>query len=111
MVAGLAALAIAAILWHVRGLPTPGDISNALTSNPDAYTLSLGHMGDLTLESFAYLRLPLIVAGVAFLVGAVGAWRCRFLAIAAMMVLFLNAARLALVVFDPYLHRDRSPKP
>ena len=101
--AAAAAIAIVGILWYVRGLPTPGDISNALTSNPEAYTLSLGHMGDLTLESFAYLRLPLVVAGVAFLIGAVGAWRMRFLAIAAMMVLFLNAARLALVVFDPYL--------
>ena len=43
------------------------------------------------------------MAGIAFLIGAVGAWRCSFLAMAAMMVLFLNAARLALVVFDPYL--------
>ncbi len=103
VVAGTAAIAIAVILWHVRGLPTPGDISSALTQNPEAYTLSLGHMGDLTLESFAYLRIPLIVAGVAFLVGAVGAWRVRFLAIGVMMALFLNAARLALVVFDPYL--------
>jgi 4-amino-4-deoxy-L-arabinose transferase-like glycosyltransferase len=103
VIAAVAAVAIAAILWQVRAVPTPGDISNALTQNPDAYTLSLGHMGDLTLESFAYLRVPLIVAGVAFAIGAVGAWRCRFLAIAVMMVLFLNAARLALVVFDPYL--------
>lgn len=103
VIAGAAAVAIAVILWQVRALPTPGDISNALTSNPEAYTLSLGHMGDLTLASFAYLRLPLAVAGVAFLVGTIGAWRSRFLAIAAMMVLFLNAARLALVVFDPYL--------
>jgi hypothetical protein len=99
----MAALTIAVILWQVRGLPTPGDISNALTSNPDAYTLSLGHMGDLTLESFAYLRLPLVLAGIAFVVGAVGAWKLRLLAVAAMMVLFLNAARLALIVFDPYL--------
>ena len=59
------------------GLPAPGDISAALTQNPDVYTLSLGHMTDLTLRSFAYLRLPLAVAGVAFLVGAVGAWRLR----------------------------------
>jgi hypothetical protein len=102
-VSTLAAFAIAAILWHVQGLPTPGDISNALTSNPDAYTLSLGHMGDLTLASFAYLRTPLVVAGIAFLVGAVGAWRMKLIAVASMMVLFLNAARLALVVFDPYL--------
>jgi 4-amino-4-deoxy-L-arabinose transferase-like glycosyltransferase len=103
VIAGIAVLAIAAILWQVRAVPTPGDISNALTQNPDAYTLSLGHMGDLTLESFAYLRVPLMLAGVAFAVGAIGAWRFRLLAIAAMMVLFLNAARLALVVFDPYL--------
>ena len=103
IVSAIAAVVIVGILWHVRGLPTPGDISNALTSNPDAYTLSLGHMGDLTLESFAYLRTPLVVAGIAFVVGAIGAWRMRLLAIAAMMVLFLNAARLALVVFDPYL--------
>ena len=68
------------------------------------YTLSLGHMGDLTMQSFAYLRLPLVVAGVAFLVGAIGAWRGPdFVALAAMMVLFFHAARLALVVFDPYL--------
>jgi 4-amino-4-deoxy-L-arabinose transferase-like glycosyltransferase len=103
VITGLATIAIAAILWQVRALPTPGDISNALTSNPEAYTLSLGHMGDLTLESFAYLRAPLVLAGLAFAIGTIGAWRMRFLAIAAMMVLFLNAARLALVVFDPYL--------
>jgi len=103
VIAGVAAIVIAFILWHVWALPTPGDISNALTQHPDAYTLSLGHMGDLTLESFAYLRAPLVVAGVAFLIGAIGAWQRRTLAVAAMMVLFLNAARLALVVFDPYL--------
>jgi hypothetical protein len=105
--AGLAAVAIAAILWLVRDMPTPGDISVALTSNPELYTLSLGHMADLTLKAFAYLRLPLAVAGVAFLIGAVGALRTRRLvpiaALVCMMVLFLNAARLAMVVFDPYL--------
>jgi hypothetical protein len=103
LLCGGAVLAIVGILWRVQGLSTPGDISNALTSNPEAYTLSLGHMGDLTIESFAYLKVPLVLAGIAFAIGAVGAWRMRFLAIASMMVLFLNAARLALVVFDPYL--------
>src|SRR5258705_25725 len=71
-VAAAAALAIAAILAHVWNLPAPGDISQALTQNPEAYTLSLGHMGDLTLDSFAYLKLPLVVAGLAFVVGALG---------------------------------------
>ena len=107
MVSLLAAAAVAWIFIAVRNLPTPGDIASALTQNPDAYTLSLGHMGDLTLESFAYLRLPLLVAGVAFSIGAWGAWRLReagrAIAIAVMMALFLHAARLALVVFDPYL--------
>jgi hypothetical protein len=106
-IAVAAAVAIGLILFQVRGLPTPGDISNALTQNPDAYTLSLGHMGDLTIASFAYLRTPLVVAGIAFLVGAAATIRFRgeqtYLGIALMMVLFLHAARIALVTFDPYL--------
>ncbi|MHB8412323.1 MAG: ArnT family glycosyltransferase [Candidatus Acidiferrales bacterium] len=102
-----AAAIIAAILIRVRGVPSPGDISSALTQHPSAYTLSLGHLEDLTLDSFAYLRVPLVVAGAAFLVGVFGAWRYAgkraFLAIALMMVIFLHAARLAMVVFDPYM--------
>ena len=101
----VAVILIVSILWLVRGLPTPGDISAALGQNPDLYTLSLGHIADLTLRAFAYLRLPLAVAGVAFAVGALGAFRERLpaIAITAMMVLFFHAARLALVAFDPYL--------
>jgi len=102
-----AAAIIAGILFRVRGVPTPRDISSALTQHPSAYTLSLGHLEDLTLDSFAYLRIPLVLAGVAFLVGVFGAWRYAgkraFLAIAVMMVIFLQAARLAMVVFDPYM--------
>src|SRR5450432_16661 len=105
--ATLAALAILAILWLVRGLATPHDIASALTSNPEVYTLSLGHMTDLTIASFAYLRVPLCVAGVALAIGAIGAWAGRasvpMAALTAMMVLFFHAARLALVVFDPYM--------
>ena len=103
----LAAGAIAFILASVWSLPTPGDISYALTQHPSEYTLSLGHMGDLTLSSFAYLRTPLIVAGIAFVIGAIGVLRLkpavRFLAAAAMMILFFHAARLAMIAFDPYL--------
>jgi 4-amino-4-deoxy-L-arabinose transferase-like glycosyltransferase len=106
-ITALAALACMAIAFAVRNLPTPGDISSALSRHPSAYTLSLGHMLDLTFASFAYLRLPLYVAGVAFLVGAAFNLRWRgiraFLASALMMVLFFHAARLAMVVFDPYL--------
>ena len=111
--ATLAAAAIGAILWMVRGMAAPGDIAAALSQNPEVYTLSLGHMTDLTLRAFAYLRLPLAVAGAAFAVGAIGSWRVAagnhgkssvpLAALVAMMVLFFHAARLALVVFDPYM--------
>ena len=103
-IAALAAIAIAFILTQVWNSPTPGDISAALTQHPEAYTLSLGHMGDLTLQSFAYLRTPLVVAGIAFLIGGSAVWwRRPMMAFVVMMVLFLHAARLAMVVFDPYL--------
>ena len=107
VVSACAAVAVFAILIHVRGIPTPGDISSALSHHPKAYTLSLGHMEDLTLDSFAYLRLPLAVAGVAFVIGLLGTLRATgqraFLAAAFMMVVFFHAARLAMAVFDPYL--------
>lgn len=104
VIAGCAAVAALAILFLVRGVPTPGDISTALTSHPSAYTLSLGHMEDLTLASFAYLRLPLVVAALAFSIGALGTLRANaqraFPAAALMMILFFQAARIALLVFD-----------
>ncbi len=58
-ICGIACGATLGLLIASRNFPTPGDISRALTQNPSAYTLSLGHMGDLTIASFAYLRLPL----------------------------------------------------
>jgi hypothetical protein len=106
-ISACAAIAVFAILVHVHGIPTPGDISSALGHHPKAYTLSLGHMEDLTLDSFAYLRVPLAMAGIAFLVGALGTFRAKtqraFWAAAIMMVIFLHAARVAMVVFNPYL--------
>jgi len=107
VITACAAIAIVAILIHVRGLPTPGDISTALVPHPGAYKLSLGHMEDLTLDSSAYLRLPLVIAGIACVVGMLGSFIFKgqraFLAAALMMVVFFHAARLAMVVFDPFL--------
>ena len=106
-VAGCAALACITIFVLVRNVAAPGDISSALGHHPSAYTLSLGHMMDLTFDSFAYLRLPLLVAAIALAGGAIATARWvgmrSFLAAALMMVLFFHAARLALVVFDPFL--------
>jgi hypothetical protein len=106
-ISAVAATACIVIALAVRNVPTPGDISAALSSHPSAYTLSLGHMLDLTFDSFAYLRLPLWLAAAAFLLGVAGNLRWSgmraFLMTGLMMVLFFHAARLALVVFDPYL--------
>jgi 4-amino-4-deoxy-L-arabinose transferase-like glycosyltransferase len=107
VVSGCAALACGALLVMVRGVATPGDISAALVTHPKAYALSMGHIGDLTIASFAYLRLPLAAAMTAFLIGAVGNLRATgqraFLSAALMMVVFFHAARLALVDFDPFM--------
>ncbi len=105
--ASLAAAAAITIFVLVRNVPTPGDIFSALTSHPSAYTLSLGHMEDLTLQSFAYLRAPLLLVAVAFLIGAIGTFRApakrAFVCVTLMMLLFFQAARVALVRFDPDL--------
>jgi 4-amino-4-deoxy-L-arabinose transferase-like glycosyltransferase len=107
VICSVAAVAAIAILFAVRHVPTPGDISQALSSNPAAYTLSLGHMEDLTLRSFAYLRVPLALAAASFLIGAVGTVRTAskkvYVTVAIMMVIFFHAARLAMIDFDPYL--------
>ncbi len=103
----LAAAACLAIAFLVRNVPAPGDISSALSRHPSAYSLSLGHMLDLTIDSFAYLRFPLYLAALAFLIGAVANFRWSglrsYLSTALMMVLFFHAARFALIVFDPFL--------
>ncbi len=121
VIAGCAAIACLGLWWLVHNVPSPGDISMALNNRPGTYTLSLGHIEDLTLSSFAYLRAPLLVAALAFLIGVAGHVRPSgpraFLAAALMMILFFHAARLALVVFDPYLSSrplaeaiERAPK-
>ena len=107
MLAAAACVASVAILILTRGIPDPGDISSALTQHPSAYTLSLGHLSDLTLDSFAYLRWPLALAAAAFAIGTLSGflssrWKA-YISLAVMMVVLLHAARLAMVTFDPYL--------
>jgi 4-amino-4-deoxy-L-arabinose transferase-like glycosyltransferase len=103
---------LAAGLWNSRQLPFVPDIGTVLAKpNLEAETLSMGHMLDLTGESFAALRLPAILAAVIFLIGpALALWLRRrgsqFAATwttAATMAVFLIAAHIALVRFDPFL--------
>ena len=94
------------LVWHA---PAPGDISQALTQHPELYTHSLGHIWDLTLNAFAYLKLPLGLAAFAFAGTAIALAfsknnvRRTVLVIAAGMIVFFQAARIALIRFDSYL--------
>jgi 4-amino-4-deoxy-L-arabinose transferase-like glycosyltransferase len=101
--------ALTVLLGVVSRLPAGSNISTALTQHPELYTLSMGHIRDLTLNAFAYLKLPLAIAAIAFGISAVGIAGSRgnvkrvVLVIAASMALFFQAARIALVRFDTYL--------
>jgi 4-amino-4-deoxy-L-arabinose transferase-like glycosyltransferase len=94
------------LVWRV---PALGDISQALTQHPELYTHSLGHIWDLTLNAFAYLKLPLGLAALAFggcalaLVFSRDNTRRTVFAVAVSMIVFFQAARIALVHFDSYL--------
>jgi len=97
------------ILVMVRHLPASGDIAQVLDQNPEMYTLSLGHMEDLTLPAFAYLKLPLFIAASTFAICATGLLVLRrstektTLLLAVSMIFFFQASRVALVRFDSYL--------
>jgi 4-amino-4-deoxy-L-arabinose transferase-like glycosyltransferase len=101
--------ALGTVLALVLHLPAKGELSQALNQNPEMYTLSLGHMTDLTLPAFAFLRTPLAVAVAAFGFCALGMWfsrRSRVWTVAVLsvgMIVFFQASRLALVRFDTYL--------
>ena len=73
----VAAVTLAALLWASRQVVPSGDISTLLTSNPDYYRLSLGHVFDLKVETFAALRLIAIVTANVLSVGFVLAWWLR----------------------------------
>jgi 4-amino-4-deoxy-L-arabinose transferase-like glycosyltransferase len=110
---GLAiAIALAYGLWSARHLPFVPDIGDLLAHRGIGdYTLSMSHFFDLTGPSFAALRLPAILALIAFLLGPPLAWflhaRRRslpaILSIAGTSTIFLAAAHIALVRFGPML--------
>ena len=107
VVSAIAAAVAITCLILVRNAPTPGDISVALTQRLKFYTLSLSHMEDLNLHALAYLRVPLALAALSFVIAAIGSFRApaqrAFLSATLMMVIFFHAARLAMVTFDPYM--------
>jgi len=107
-----ASAVLTAGLWNSRHIPFVPDIGTVLAKpNLQAETLSMGHILDLTGESFAALRLPAILAAIALLIGPAfafwlrrrGAQLTATWATAVTMAVFLIAAHIALVRFDPFL--------
>ena len=100
---------LAGILLMVWHKPASGSIASALTQHPELYTLSLGHIRDLTLSAFAYLKLPMVVAAIAFGFGAVGLFVTgktvmrAALVLTLAMIIFFQATRIALMRFEDYL--------
>jgi 4-amino-4-deoxy-L-arabinose transferase-like glycosyltransferase len=101
----------AVVVLKTRSLAVNGDLASTLTRNPEAYALSLGHVLDLTPQSLAALRLPIIGTTLAFGIGGLAALLFRrkawhvaaSVALALMMAAFFFCARLALSQFEPYL--------
>lgn len=99
-------------LWSSRHLPFEPDIGAVLAKPVGSTgTLSMGHMLQLTDASFAALRLPAIIVAIALPLGSLLALWLRFRrrhwastwTTAVTMAVFLIAAHIALVRFDPYL--------
>ena len=112
-VLGLAAAgALGYGLWVSRKLPYVPDIGALLAHRDVAgYTLAMSHFFDLSGPSFAALRLPSIVAAVGLLLGPGIAWVLRrrgrhfeaTVSVAFTGAIFLIAAHIALVRFEPVL--------
>jgi 4-amino-4-deoxy-L-arabinose transferase-like glycosyltransferase len=107
-----ASIVLTAGLWNSRHLPFVPDIGTVLAKpNLQAETLSMGHILDLTGESFAALRLPAILAAIVLLIGPATAFWLRQRGkqlgatwmTAVTMGVFLIAAHIALGRFDPFL--------
>ena len=99
-------------LWSSRHLPFVPDIGEVLAqTNLDTDTLSMGHILNLTGQSFAALRLPAILAVVALVFGSLAELVLRLKrknfaatwALAVTMMVFFIAAHIALIRFDPFL--------
>jgi 4-amino-4-deoxy-L-arabinose transferase-like glycosyltransferase len=92
-------------------LPPGTDFADALRKDSALYTLSMGHLFDLTPKALGAFRLPLALTSLGFFAGTMLNWWFRKrndtkkanLALAGMMVVALCAVHLALGIFYPVL--------
>ena len=99
------------MLAVTRPFPPGSDIGTVLVSHPGEYKLSLGHMQDLTIQSFGLFRTPLLLIGLGLLFGTVANWIFRRrggliganLSLTVMMIVVLYCVHLGFVTFSPEL--------
>jgi 4-amino-4-deoxy-L-arabinose transferase-like glycosyltransferase len=108
----MVALAVGYGLWASRHLPFVPDIGTLLAHRGVGdYALATSQFFDLTGASFAALRLPAVIAVIALLFGPLTAWALRqrrhgfeaTVSVAFTAAIFLIAAQIALVRFEPML--------
>jgi 4-amino-4-deoxy-L-arabinose transferase-like glycosyltransferase len=115
ILAGLA-VSLAAVacyfLWISKQVRAASDVSSHLAlRSPEQYVTSMAHLLDLTPQSVADLRIPLIISSLSILVAFVTAWVLRErgisqlpnIALALGMAGFVFAANLAYGVLNPTL--------
>jgi len=99
-------------LAAISHAPRPGvELADLLSTNTEAYKLSLGHFLDLTGDAMGMFRGPLIGTALAFLLGTGLNWglRRRGQTLAAnwvlvlMLAAFIECAHVSLCVFYPVL--------
>jgi 4-amino-4-deoxy-L-arabinose transferase-like glycosyltransferase len=110
---GIAIFAVGMFLaWQAKTPPPGTDLADLLRmKSAQQYTLSFGHISDLTPQSLGVFRGPLIGVALTFLLGSLANWMLRRqgsvlggnLSLAAMMVLVLACVHSALVTFAPVL--------
>lgn len=108
--AGAIGFAAAETLYLLTKPSPPGtQISDLLIDRPGTYTLSLGHLRDLTMQSLGIFRTPLWQIGVVLVVGTGLAWWFRRrglsyqanLALGVMMIGVLSCVHQGYVIFSP----------
>jgi 4-amino-4-deoxy-L-arabinose transferase-like glycosyltransferase len=110
-IGGLGFAVAMTMLALTHPFPPGSDIGTVLVSHPGEYKLSLGHMQDLTIQSFGLFRTPLLLVGLALLVGTVSNWWLRRrgavtganLSLVAMMIALLYCVHSGFVIFSPEL--------
>ncbi len=99
-------------LWGTMRIAAASDVANHLEMrSPENYLTGMVHLLDLTPESVADLRLPIILSSLSILIAFVTAWALRergiqgfpTIALALGMVGFIIAAHIAHDVLNPTL--------